>query len=330
MWWYPWDDEKKDIWVRPMPTMDYVFHLDNNPMTTYKYKMLYTDHAKQFGRWYKDAHGGGKTIGLVGLRTDESLHRYSGIVNKRNDYKGQKWITEHMSNVWTASPIYDFDVHDVWLANYRFHYDFNPIYELFFQAGMGLSDMRVASPFNDEAKTSLNLYRVLDPEIWGKLLGRVRGVNFAAIYAKTKAMAYKDMTLPAPHTWQSYTIFLLETLPTEIRKQYEQKFNYSTEFWATTGGGLSEETIEQIQASGFEVKRNGISNYSKGKTRITFDTIPDHTDKVTKQRKDVPSWKRNCLCILRQDHLCKGMGYSLTSTQQKEKTALVNRYNEEL
>ena len=35
MYWYPWDDTKKDSWVRPMPQKEYVINLDNNPMTTY-------------------------------------------------------------------------------------------------------------------------------------------------------------------------------------------------------------------------------------------------------------------------------------------------------
>ena len=37
-YWYPWDDETPEKWVRPMPTDDYVINLKNNPMTTYKYK----------------------------------------------------------------------------------------------------------------------------------------------------------------------------------------------------------------------------------------------------------------------------------------------------
>ena len=39
MYWYPWDDKKPDIWVRPMPKHDYVINLENNPVTTYRYKM---------------------------------------------------------------------------------------------------------------------------------------------------------------------------------------------------------------------------------------------------------------------------------------------------
>lgn len=80
-------------------------------------------------------------------------------------------------------------------------------------AGLKPSQMRVASPFNDAAKDSLNLYRVIDPEIWTRLVGRVRGANFGAIYGKTKALAYRGLSLPDGHTWESYTKFLLPTLP---------------------------------------------------------------------------------------------------------------------
>ena len=51
MYWCPWDDEKKDIWVRPMPTKPYVINMNRNPFFLYKYKMLQEDLAKQFGRW---------------------------------------------------------------------------------------------------------------------------------------------------------------------------------------------------------------------------------------------------------------------------------------
>lgn len=330
MFWFPWDETKQDIWVRPMPTMPYVYHLGNNPMTTYSYRMLYTEHAKQFGRWYKDSHGGGKTIALVGLRTDESLQRYSGIVNKRHDYKGEKWITSHMDNVWSASPLYDWDVHDVWIANHRFHYDWNEIYDLFCMAGVELSDMRVASPFNDEAKSSLMLYRILEPDTWAKVVGRVQGANFAAIYGKTKAMGYRDVTLPEGHTWKSYLDFLLATLPEEMRENYLKKFQFSIHFWHTTGGGMPEKAVKQIEALGYPIKRQGVSNYTKNKDpRITFIGTPDHTDDIT-ETTNVPSYKRMCICILKNDHLCKFMGFGLTKYQQEMKKEIVNKYKNEL
>ena len=47
LYWYPWDDTQKDIWVRPMPQMSYVINLNNNPFNFYKYKMLQEELAKQ-------------------------------------------------------------------------------------------------------------------------------------------------------------------------------------------------------------------------------------------------------------------------------------------
>ena len=50
MYWYPWDDTKKEDWVRPMPQKEYVVNLEHNVMTTYTYRMPQEDLAKQFGR----------------------------------------------------------------------------------------------------------------------------------------------------------------------------------------------------------------------------------------------------------------------------------------
>lgn len=52
------------------------------------------------------------------------------------------------------------------------------------------SCQRVASPFINEAQESLQLYRVLDPNTWGKMVGRVNGVNFTGMYGGTHAMGW--------------------------------------------------------------------------------------------------------------------------------------------
>ena len=318
MYWYPWDDNKKDAWVRKMPQKDYVINLQNNPITTYHYKMHQEDLAKQFGRWYRISHRNRKTVCLLGMRAEESLQRYSGFLNKKNGYEDQCWISKQFKDVWTASPLYDWSLNDVWHANYLFAYDYNRLYDLYHMAGLKVTQMRVASPFNDYSKDSLNLYRVIDPEIWAKLVGRVRGANFACIYGRTKAMGYRNITLPEGHTWESYTRFLLDTLPKRLRNNYVKKFNTSMNFWHKTGGGLEEETIEELLDHGYRIKRNGISNYTlTKKTRVVFvEKIPDNTDDI-KTTKDIPSWKRMCYCILKNDHVCRFMGFGLTREQQK-------------
>ncbi|MBP3388979.1 MAG: DUF3440 domain-containing protein [Clostridia bacterium] len=328
MFWYPWDDTKEEAWVRPMPSHPYVINLQNNPITTYHYRMHQEDLAKQFGRWYRLSHGNKKTVCLLGMRADESLQRYSGFVNKRYGYKEECWITRQFKDVWAASPLYDWSVSDVWHANSVFGYDYNRLYDLYFMAGLRPDQMRVASPFNDYAKDSLNLYRVLDPEIWSRLVGRVRGANFGAIYGRTKAMGYRNLTLPEGHTWESYTRFLLDTLPPRLCNAYIQKFKTSIEFWHKTGGGLEEEAIQELIDHGYRIHRNGVSNYTVMKnSRVIFlDKIPDHTDDI-RSTKDIPSWKRMCYCILKNDHICRFMGFGLTREQQKRVNMLKYKYS---
>lgn len=327
MYWYPWDDKKKDCWVRNMPNKDYVINLSNNPISTYKYKMHQEDLAKQFGRWYRMSHGNGKTVCLLGMRAEESLQRYSGFLNKKYGYQNECWISQQFKDVWCASPLYDWTVNDVWHAHYKFNYDYNHLYDLYYMAGLTASQMRVASPFNDYSKDSLNLYRVIDPEIWVKLVGRVQGANFACIYGKTKAMGYRNVTLPEGHTWESFTKFLLNTLPARLRKNYIKKFNSSIMFWHKTGGGLDEETIQELIDHGYHIQRNGVSNYTLSKkTRVVFvGKIPDQTDDI-KTSKDIPSWKRMCYCILKNDHICRFMGFGLTREQQRQIDYIKGQY----
>lgn len=327
MFWYPWDDTKESLWVRPMPQHDYVINLQNNPITTYRYRMHQEDLAKQFARWYRIAHGNRKTVCLLGIRADESLQRYSGILNKKYGYKGECWITKQFKDVYAASPLYDWSSSDVWHAHALFGYEYNRLYDMFYMAGQKLSDMRVASPFNDYAKESLNLYRIIEPETWAKLVGRVRGANFGAIYGKTRAMGYRTLSLPKGHTWESYTKFLLATLPPRLRNNYVKKFKTSLEFWHKTGGGLEEETIQELYEHGYNIRVNGVSNYTIMKHRrvIFVGKIPDHTDDI-RSSKDVPSWKRMCFCILKNDHICRFMGFGLTREQQHRVNLLKEKY----
>ena len=153
------------------------------------------------------------------------------------------------------------------------------------------------------------------------------GANFGAVYGRSKAMGYRSITLPEGHTWESYTKFLLATLPARLRNNYIQKFQTSIDFWHNVGGGLEEETINELLEHGYRIKRNGVSNYTVMKnSRVIFlDKIPDHTDDI-RSTKDIPSWKRMCYCILKNDHICRFMGFGLTREQQRMVKGLKEKY----
>ena len=140
-------------------------------------------------------------------------------------------------------------------------------------------------------------------------------------------MGYRNLTLPVGHTWESYTKFLLDTLPVKLRNNYIRKFVTSIDFWHHTGGGLDESAIRELEEKGYRIKRNGVSNYTIQKHyRVIFlDKIPDNTDDI-KSTKDIPSWKRMCFCILKNDHTCRFMGFGLTREQQARVDTLKAKY----
>ena len=325
MYWYPWDPDKEELWVRPMPKMPYIINMDNNPFDFYRYKMVQEDLYAEFGEWYSRQKKG-KTICLLGIRADESLNRYRAYANDRKTImQGNQWTTKMGENWWNAYPIYDWTTKDVWSANGKFDYDYNRIYDLFWKAGLSISQMRVASPYHESAKESLNLYRVLEPATWVRVVSRVQGANFGAIYGSSHALGARKIELPPGHTWRSYVKFLLATLPEAMRRNYIEKFKTSIRFWWKKGGVVDEEAIKELEACNYPIRHNGKSNYKSNKEKIAFLGTPDHTDDI-KSTIDIPSWKRMAVCILKNDHLCKYMGFSQTQKQNQRQKELMEKY----
>ncbi len=326
--WIPWNPEEQDIWVRPMPQHKSVINIDNHTFDFYQLGMV--DYALQtkFERWYQQQQGGGKTCALVGIRTQESLSRYSAIINKTKSYKGHIWTTASSKDLCTAYPLYDWTVDDIWTANAKFGFDYNKLYDLMYYAGIKPHDMRVASPFLGAAQESLNLYRIIEPKTWGRVLGRVNGANFTAIYGASKAMAFNNISLPKGHTWKSYLDFLLETLPEQTREKYLEKFNSSKNYWLEKGGALRKETADELRAANAPCEYLGAPSrnvqYTGEMEQIRFTAYPD--DIPINDFKSVPSYKRMCICILKNDYACKYMGFGLTQLDMQRRKSAIEKY----
>jgi predicted phosphoadenosine phosphosulfate sulfurtransferase len=181
-------------------------------------------------------------------------------------------------------------------------------------AGLTINQMRVASPFNDCASESLKLYRVIDPSSWGKMIGRVNGVNFTGLYGGTTAMGWKSIKLPKGHTWKSYMEFLLSTLPKQSSENYSNKLATSQRFWREKGGCLSGEVIEKLKLNKIEIQISESTNYKTNKLPVRMEYLDDIDIAEFNQ---IPTYKRMCVCIMKNDHLCKFMGFSLTKKENE-------------
>lgn len=322
--WIPWDEEKKEIWARPMPKSPYVL---NSVECKFEKGMWDYDLQKNFCRWFSEVYG--KTAVAVGIRTDESLHRMSAIssLKKVRQYKGFHWITKDEKNedLANAYPIYDWAVDDIWIANGRNNFDYNRLYDTFWRAGLTLDDMRVASPFNDCAVNSLKVYKIVEPNMWAKLIGRVNGVNFSGIYGGTTAMGWKSIKLPPGHTWKSYMEFLLSTLPESTRNNYLDKLEASKKSWVV-GGAIDDETIKELEKEGAPLIRTGKTNNrgNKDKEVIQFNDYLDDTEVTDFKR--IPTYKRMCICIMKNDHTCKYMGFAQTKKELQKRKQAITKY----
>lgn len=281
--WCCWDKDQQNIWVREMPK-------EASDLTQYDFyipKMEFEEFMVLFGKWYaKDK----LTAGFIGIRADESLHRYRAIVSNKKGltFNNYKWTTKVSNELYNVYPIYDWRTEDIWVFNSKNkQLPHNKIYDMMTMAGVKLSNQRLCQPYGDDQKKGLWLYHILEPETWYKLLNRVSGVNSGSLYIQEHGNinGYNDITKPINHTWESYTNYLLKSLPKKMQKHYKDRFKKFIVGWKKRG----------------------------------YSEIPDEAPHILEVKCWAPSWKRMARCILRNDYYCKGLGQTQPKSEAYEK-----------
>lgn len=165
-----------------------------------------------------------------------------------------------------------------------FYYMAYPIYDLMHQAGVSLSQMRICEPFGPEQRKGLWLYHVLEPETWSLACERVSGADAGMLYTnpRNKSGFYgrHQISKPSHHTWKSYAHFLLASLPEKTAEHYRNKIAVYLRWYAERD------------------YPNGIPDAQEGDTST----------------KQIPSWRRICKTILRNDFWCRTLAFSPTKS----------------
>ena len=293
--WVCWDEEKKDIWIRKKPDgckteKDYPFALP---------KMEFEEFIVLFGQWYSQ---GKKTAGFIGIRAQESLHRYCAIATweKRDAmFNGRKWTTKIIDEVYNVYPIYDWLTEDIW----KYHAVFkdkphNEIYDKMQMAGVPLKHQRLCQPFGDDQRKGLWLYHILEPQTWFRLVARVNGANSGALYIEENGNINGNhhVAKPPGHTWKSFCNMLLQTMPKSTRDHYVYRFKKFISGWHDRG----------------------------------YSSIPEEAPKELENKCWAPSWRRMCRCLLRNDYWCKGLGQAQPKSDAWQKFKQMQKQKKEL
>jgi len=212
--WYTWDKNKKDYWVRDMPLNAITEH------DKFKKGMSFQEFAP-----YLFNINNGRIAMLTGIRTQESLRRYQVIAKKKNDAYINA-VSEFNQSQYRAHPIYDWSSEDVWLAVHKFGWDYNKTYDIFNQTKLfnNFLQQRVCPPFGEEPLRGLWIYAECFPEMWHKMINRVQGVSTAWRYGNSELYASAKLK-PDELSWQEYLNVIIESYDYDSKNDVKKTIN---------------------------------------------------------------------------------------------------------
>ena len=282
--WICWDKERKDDWIRELPE-DGIS--DEDYFDFFSKDMEFEEFVPLFGEWYSQ---GKECACLVGIRADESLNRFRTIAStKKIRFHDKQWSTKVTDNVFNIYPIYDWRTQDIWVYHAKNpDKEFNKLYEYMYKAGVSLGNQRICQPYGDDQRRGLWLFHLIEPETWAKIVTRVNGANSGALYIQENGNinGYNKISKPDGHTWRSFAKLLLGSLPPKTKEHYQNKIILFNKWWMERG-------------------------YPEG--------IPDEAELNLEMKRDVPSWRRVCKSLLRNDYWCKGLGFSQHKSEAYKK-----------
>jgi len=265
--WVCWNPERKTDWVRQPPDIAIA---DQSYFPFYRYAMEFEDFVPEFGHWYAQ---GQLCACFVAIRTVESLNRWRTIAGHGTKFEGHNWTNYIGQTLWNVYPIYDWSTEDIWTYHGQTGRPYNCIYDLMYKAGLTLHQMRLCQPYGDDQRKGLWLFHLLEPETWSRIIARVNGANSGALYARESGNILGNLKISKPegHTWESFAMLLLESLPPATQEHFKNKIAVFIYWWRDRG--IEMEDDGPIQ--------NGHAN-----------------------------WKRICKALLRNDYWCKGLSFS--------------------
>ena len=225
-----WDKTKRNKWIHQPPAKPYVITDENCPALLKKYlqpnKLDYWS-IEHFGEYLCDELKRDNICNFIGMRGQESYGRYMCVKTEKHRTK----INNHTYKTKTCGdrtvislPLYDWEHNDIWHYYALKNADYNRVYDWMLKLGLSYSLMRTCSAFGEEQKKSLYYWKIFEPETFDKMLQRVEGVNFGAIYNHTNINRGK-IKKPDGITWKEYLRILMAELPEDVRKNFQEKFD---------------------------------------------------------------------------------------------------------
>ncbi len=295
--WLCWDPSCKEAWVRDPPDIAIT---DESYFPFFHRGMEFEEFVPAFAEWYS---AGAPTAFFIGIRAQESYSRYMAIASgHKSTLDGHRYTTGvcQNSDSYNVYPIYDWKTEDVWI-----YFAKNPslirndVYDRMLKAGLSISQQRICQPYGDDQRKGLWLFHLIEPDTWGRVVARVNGANSGAMYCQESGniQGYRSVSRPPHLTWKQFAYLLVSSMPQSTQEHYANKIGIFARWWTDRG-------------------------YPEG--------IPDEGDYDLEIAKKIPTWRRVCKSLLRNDYWCKGLGFTQHKSAAYEKyLSLMSRRKEE-
>lgn len=212
--WFPWNPDKRDLWVRPLPEQA----LTETPIPLpWPHDLGGQRGVGDLTPYILPVEDWGSTALILGIRAQESFNRYRAVTNRLRD----NWITHRsdMPHMHSAYPIYDWQTEDIWRAIREFGWDYNTTYDKQKLCGLTAVNQRICQPFGQQPVYDLWTWRVLWPESWDALTTRVPGASTASRYCHTALYGKGSGLIEAEAGWKAQIKFYLDRHPPELRRK---------------------------------------------------------------------------------------------------------------
>lgn len=212
-WLNCWEIGKEDQWMREKEDIA----IKENIYGTDRFGVM-------FEKFFQVQFPNQKACYIAGMRAQESPTRYYALTGGHT-YKGVTWgrVETAKMEQYAFYPIYDWETNDVWKTIHNKKWDYCKLYDVYYQYGVPIKNMRVSNVHHETAIASMLWLQEIEGDTWEKLTQRISGINTAGQMAKN---FYCPSKVPFMFKdWREYRDYLLEHLI--VDKENAEKFRKS-------------------------------------------------------------------------------------------------------
>lgn len=235
-YWRPWEEEKRELWVREMPAECYTaqdFPFYSKEMWDYEFQLL-------FAQWYHRHKGANRTCCLVGIRTQESYNRWRTIYagKRTSQYRNLVWTCRNSPDIYNAYIRTTGLTTDIWTANGRFRLGLQPALRPLLSGGRTARKAARGESFHLGCPgESGTLPRHRPRHLGQDDMPCERCELHRHLRFEQRRGPLSGQTAAGPYVGELH-VFPALHLPAKTRNNYLRKLSVSINFWRTRGGVL--------------------------------------------------------------------------------------------